>query len=322
MILFLHGSDTYRSRQKLKELKDKFIKEVDPQGYNLSLLLGSDTTISAVMEAAMASPFMADKRMVILEELSALKMSDKEEAMFIEIVGTLLEQDTIFVVWEGALGKRDLKKKIFKAIQQTKYIIPFEAWNAQQVAGWMAQELTNAEITIGNDALQSLSLAVDDDLWKAQSETKKLIAYCKGNQRNSLDNEAIKLMIAGGSQDNIFALVDAVSQANTKDALMRLHDQLKSGSHELEILSMLMRQYRILQQVKDGLDKGMAPDQIAQSFGLHPFVAKKMSGQARKFSQEQLSVAYERLTTLDKMIKSSGLSGKTLASITVGHLAS
>lgn len=321
MILFLHGSDTYRSRQKLNEIKDKFIKEVDPQGYNLSLFVGADTDISKIMDAALASPFMAEKRMVIIEELSAVKMSDKEQEQFLELIDTLLEQETIFVVYEGALGKRDLKKKIFAALQQSKYVIPFEAWNAQQIAGWLAQEFQQAGITIQPDALQSLSLAIGDDMWKAKSEFNKLLAYATGSNLQTIDLATIKLLVAGGVQDNIFELVDAVSQGRERDALKRLHDQLQSGSHELEILSMLMRQYRILQQIKDGLDHGLTPDQIAKQFGMHPFVAKKMSGQARMFSQEDISKAYDLLVCLDRGIKSSGLSGKLLISTTVSHLA-
>ena len=40
MIIFLFGADTFRSRQKLKEIKDKFLREVDSSGMNMQTLDG------------------------------------------------------------------------------------------------------------------------------------------------------------------------------------------------------------------------------------------------------------------------------------------
>jgi DNA polymerase-3 subunit delta len=321
MIIFLHGSDTYRSRQKLKDLQTKFKKEVDPQGYNLSFLSGKDTTMSQVLDALSAAPFMATKRMVIVEEITNLDCSDKEEESFCSLAESLLEDETIFVVWEAGLGKRDLKKSILQPLLKSKYVMPFEAWNAQQVAGWMNQEFQQAGITINGDALQHISLAIGDNSWKAASEVKKLIAYAQANQKTQLTREDIALMVPEGALDNIFELVDAVSQGRRSEALKRLHDQIRSGNHELEILGMLVRQFRILQQVKDGLDQRMTPDQIASHYGMHPFVAKKMSSQARRFNQETIRQSYELLTDVDHAIKSSGLPPNMLLSKTVAEIS-
>jgi len=320
MLLFLHGSDTFRSRQKLKELTDKFKKEVDPQGYNLSTFIGGQVEFGKIMDALHASPFMANKRMIVIEELSKLKLSDKEQESLLLQIDNVLEDETILIIWEGALGKRDLKKKLFTAVQKTKYILPFESWNAQQIAGWINQELQQVGITIDGAALQYLSLAIGENLWQASSEKNKLIAYAQANNLTNLDVKAVSLLIAGGAQDNIFALVDSISQGNEKEALKRLHDQLTSGSHELEVLTMIIRQYRILTQVQDGLQKGMTADQIAKEYGMHPFVVKKISTQARSFDQASLQKAYRLLKGVDKKMKSSGLSMTTLLSMTTEKL--
>lgn len=322
MILFLHGSDTYRSRQKLKELQIKFKTEVDPQGYNLSVFIGNDTTFSKLMDALSASPFMASKRMVVLEELSKLSFSDKEEETFLEILERLLEEETIFIVWEGALGKRDLKKKVFAQLQKTNYVLPFESWDAQQIAGWIHQELQQEQIAIEGEALQYLSLAIGENLWQAANEKEKLLAYAQANKLDTIRVKDVSLLVAGGAQDNIFALVDAISQGNEQEALQRLHDQLQSGSHELEVLTMIIRQYRILAQVKDGIERGLSPDQLAKQYGLHPFVAKKMSSQARRIEFSSIQKAYDLLEQVDRKMKSSGLSMTTLLSTTTEKLAS
>lgn len=321
MILFLHGSDTYRSRKKLQELQQKFFNEVDKQGYNLTVLQGADATASDLIQAVSAMPFMATKRMVVVEEISKMNYDEKEAQSILDTIDSLLEQDTILVVWEAGLGKRDLKEPVFAALLKSKYVMPFESWNSQQVAGWMMEEFKKEGVSIDSEALNYLSLAVEDNLWRAASEVEKLVNYAKANNTTSLDKKAVSLMVASGVYDNIFEMVDAVSQGNLKGALKRLHDQIEAGNHELEIVGMLFRQFRLLRQVKDGLQNNQSPDEIAKHFGIHPFVVKKMSSQARSISDDDIAESYQMLVDLDASIKSSGLSPTLLLSTTVAKIA-
>ena len=48
MIIFLYGADTFRSREKLKSLKDRFIREVDRSGLNLIELDGEKAGINDI----------------------------------------------------------------------------------------------------------------------------------------------------------------------------------------------------------------------------------------------------------------------------------
>jgi len=320
MIVFLFGKDTFRSRQKLAELRQKFFNEVDPQGYNLKVLLGADASVGDIIDAISAAPFIASKRMVILEEYSKMSLNDKEEASLLEVTEQLLEGDTIFVVWEEELSKQQQGQPFFKLLSKSKYVMPFEAWNQQQVAGYMAQQLKDQGLTINGDALQYLSLAVDDNMWLAASELNKLVHYAKAKALSVIDKEAVELLVSSGAHDDIFALVDAVSEGNPKIALDRLHDQLAVGSHELQIVSMLHRQFRLLQQIKDGLSQGLSADDIAKNYGIHPFVVKKMTRQANNISQQAVREGYDRLNELDAKIKSTGLDPTLLLSKTVAQL--
>lgn len=320
MILFLHGKDTFRSRQKLAELRQKFFNEVDPQGYNLKVLSGNEATLEEIIDALNAAPFMASKRMVILEEYSRMSLSEKEEASLTEIAEGLLDSETIFAVWEEELNKTQRNQPFFKVLLKSKYVMPFENWNQAQVAGFMAQELRGKGLTITNDALDYLSLAVDDNMWLASSELNKLIHYARGADIQEIDKETVELLVSAGARDDIFALVDAVSQGDRKNAFKRLQEQLAVGSHELQIASMLNRQFRLLQQIKDGLEQGLSQDDIAKNYGIHPYVVKKMSGQAQKIAAEDISRAYNLINQLDATIKSSGLDPAMLLNKTVAEL--
>lgn len=320
MIIFLYGADTFRSRQKLKEIRDKFRREVDPQGLNLSVLAGAQTKPSQLMDALSASPFLARKRMVILEQLSEIDFSDAQKEAFLEMIGRLLESDTVFVLWEEELGKRDLSGKLFKAVLKSKLVYEFAAWDSRQVAGWMMQQLKAAGVTMDEQAWAYVSMGVGDNMWLASSEVEKLRHFAAGAGKRQLTLADAQDLVSAGLQDDVFALVDAVSKRQGREALWRLYQQLQGGSHALELLSMVIRQYRILQQVSDGLAEGLPPDAIAKQYKLHPFVVKKMAAQVSGKGAAVASI-YKLLCETDAAIKSSGISADLLLTRVVAKLA-
>ncbi len=322
MILVFHGADTFRSRQKLREVLEKFRRDVDPQGYNTSKLDGRTTTCQAIVSALSAAPFMARKRLVLVEQLTQLDFKKDEEATMVSIVEQMLASDTVFVVWEEELGKTEWKSPVFAALKASPYVAEFASLDASQVSGWMRQRLAAAGVQLDNAAWAYAAMSVEDDLFRASSECDKLAAYAQAVGKATLTLADIKPLIAGGLHDDVFALVDAVSQGRAGASLALLQDQLASGSHALEITTMLVRQYRILQQVLDGLQQGLPPDRIASIYKMHPFVAKKMASQARQVKPGQIKRAYDVLTRLDVDLKSSGLPSETLITAAVAHLAS
>ena len=69
MIIFLYGEDSFRSRQKLNELKEKFLREIDPSGNSLTVLNGETADMSRISESIGAGSLIAKKRMVVIESI-------------------------------------------------------------------------------------------------------------------------------------------------------------------------------------------------------------------------------------------------------------
>ena len=51
MFFFLYGPDTFRAKQKIKQLKDKFIAEVDPEGTSIVELDGAKLKLEELFDA-------------------------------------------------------------------------------------------------------------------------------------------------------------------------------------------------------------------------------------------------------------------------------
>jgi hypothetical protein len=67
MIIHLTGSDTYRSAQRLAELRRAFIEKHDPKGLGTITLDGSTGTVEELRTALTATGFFSTKRFVAVD---------------------------------------------------------------------------------------------------------------------------------------------------------------------------------------------------------------------------------------------------------------
>jgi DNA polymerase-3 subunit delta len=66
---------------------------------------------------------------------------------------------------------------------------------------------------------------------------------------------------------------------------------------------MIVRQFRIMIQVKELGEQGLSQRDMATRLNLHSFVVEKTTRQAMNFSMEQLETVYRKLLETDVAIK-------------------
>ncbi len=308
MIIFLHGEDTYRSREKLKGLKDKFVREVDSSRMNLDVIEASDIDFGKFRSMVGASPFLAKKRMVVFLNLAKNKNIQAEAAEFLADED---RDDSILIFWEE--GR--VNNKLFKFLSQQKYKQEFEPLSDLSLGRWIGEKVSERGGKIEQPAVRALVEYVGNNLWLLSNEINKLIAYKNGREIKKADVEEL---VHTKFDDNIFGLVDALGVKNKKQALKLLDNQLKFGSTPFYIISMLVRQYRILLQAHENID--LPSKDLSAKTGLHPFVAKKALAQARKYKFSDLQRIYCELLSMDKKIKSSSLDPELLVDLLIAEV--
>lgn len=111
------------------------------------------------------------------------------------------------------------------------------------------------------------------------------------------------LLTPYAAQADIFSLVDAIGQRRNKAAATLLHRKLEAGDEPLYLMAMVVRQIRLLIQVKEGLMAGDRPDEIAHRAKIHPYVTGKLVRQAGNFELVQLEAIHRQLLEVDVAIK-------------------
>jgi len=306
MIIFLHGTDTYRSRQQLKFYKEGFVKKYDPSGLNCTVLDGEKLTFSDFRKACGATGFLSKKRMIIVENLFSKNKDKKIQHEIIEYIDHEFSKDNVLIFWEEEPDEWRERKKLgvapfYKRLMKEKQeYFPFLI--GEQLNRWIRTEVAKNKGKIDNAAILELASLVGSDLWAMDTEIEKLINYKKNKIIAASD---VRQMVRTKFDENIFHLTDALSEKNGKLSLKLLNDQIRSGAHPLYVLTMLVRQFRILLQVKEILNQEENYYTVASRLNLHPFVAQKAIKEARRFTLDELKNIYQKLLEIDIKLKTS-----------------
>ncbi len=321
MIIFLHGSDTFRSRRQLKKMVDKFKVDRDPEGLNTAVLDCTKEELPKVMEQILAMPFLAEKRMVVLENLlSATKKGDLQEEILKRIEEKTLPEENVYVFWESA-GKPKTKvaKELLARLLKEKYAQEFAALSGAQLSAWISTEVKEKGGVISNHALQFLVGNTGSDMWLINSLVEQLLAYRDGKE---IISEDVNLFVEEQSDDSIFNLVDAIVAHQPKIVYKMIRQQYKIGKDPHYVFTMLLRQFRILLELRDIYDREDNPNSnaLAKELGLHPFVVKKSLPFVKKYNLTELKDIHRQLLDFDIKLKTGSNDPVLLLDIFVGGL--
>jgi len=299
MIISLYGADSFRSRRFLQELKNKFVKDVDPDSHSFSVVDGAGAALSDISEKINTGSLFVKKRFVIIENI----FKNKSEKIFSELAPYLEKlaksDDNILIFRDEDIESQTLKaaaKKLLAFFKLQPYSQEFKALSPAQLLAFIKKEATAYNKDISAPAASLLASLTGGNLWQISTEVKKLSFY---NDEKIISAETVKEMVSGSYDENIFGLSDAISAKNRKTAINLLEEQYAAGLSDEYLLTMLIRQFKILLQIRESLDADINPAEIATRLKIHPYVAKKGVMQAKNFSAPILKNYLNRLVFLD-----------------------
>jgi len=328
MIFFLYGPDTFRSRQKLREIKEKFIREIDKSSLNIESLDGEKLDITDFEKALFTPAFLAKKRLVIVENLLSKNKGKIIQNEVLEILEKNDLAEVILVFWESGLDDAKAKKSkakkpgkrslgLFNQLNKEKLAQKFALLDEYGTNQWAAAEFKKRGGKIQPAALKLLTDLVGNDLWQLNGEIDKLMAFTRGQEISAANvTQLVKIKL----DEDTFKLTDALAQKNKKVALKLISDQLKNGTSAVELLTLIIWQFKNLLIVKSFMAKngaGYPPTRLTYQLGLHPFVVKKAMTMARNYQLENLKDIYQHLLKIDYKIKTSQINAEVLFDLLV-----
>jgi DNA polymerase-3 subunit delta len=344
--LFLN-SDEYLVAQRLAEFKAA-LGDPELASLNIAELGPGGIEPPRLLAEAALMPFLAEKRLLIVRGyLDALdkRMAQTKTpggAAYLEAADLLTRLpdapetcDLVFV--DGAVDKRRGLYKGFTlpaaggqperkvpgievlvkggAVQLVDLPTP----DAKTLGAWVQQHARARKIAVQPDAAALLANFVGRNLRQLDNELEKLSLYAYGRPITAQD---VRAMVADASEEMIWNLTDGLCQRNPSKAMHALRELRRSDQAPLMLLGSIVRQYRLLIQVKTMLQRGVLPaEKIAAELHEKSFPVEKAQKLVGLYSFSELDAIMDRLLETDVAMKTGG-DQDTLLDVLVADLTS
>jgi DNA polymerase-3 subunit delta len=324
----LIGNDDYSLRQALEEIK-KSIGDAIALMTNTTVFDGKSVTPEQLRGACEVMPFLAEKRLVIveglLERFEPKGRNDRKKAprrnessekyrTFVEAVKDLPPFTELVLIGGGIKTSNPLLRELTNLGR----IRNFKPLNHTQLEQWVGKRVKESDGSISPQALKILVTFVGNDLWAMANEVDKLVLFTGGRRIEEAD---IKAVVSSAREESVFALVDAVLEFRTGTAQSMLQHLYTQGMAPAQLLVMLSRQVRIILQMKELRAQGKSRADIQSKLGLaSDFVLRRAWEQADRYTPGRIRELYHRLLETDIAIKTGRMDGEIALNILVTEL--
>jgi DNA polymerase-3 subunit delta len=231
MIILLYGPDTFRSRQKLREIVERY-KKIHKSWLNLKYFDAQKDNLEDLLDWLKHLPMFNEKKLVVLK--NALKLANQLKKPAKEHIILFFEES-------------DVKEKVPGAKTQK-----FDFLTGLSLKKWVKSEFEKQGAKPSQEAIETLINFVGSDSWQLSNEIKKLAAFRAGSKTVSARD--VELLVRPKIETDIFKTVRFLAFRNKKQALALIHQHLEKGDNPLYLLAMITWQFRrLLTQGKNNL---------------------------------------------------------------------
>lgn len=318
-----HGDDLFAIEEEVARMRQRMGEDSADAALNIITFEGRTAEVADVFNAASALPFFADKRLVIvtgwlgwLGRSGAGKAGQETLGRIVEQLPRLPDWARLVFVEKEPLPEDNPVLRLARS-EPRGYIRTFRL--PQNPARWIVQRAEHYGAAIEPGAVQALALLFSDNLVAADNELFKLAAYVgEGRPISEADVAALTPYVP---EESVFEMVDALGRRDGRTATRVLHRLLEKGD-PLALLGMVVRQFRLLIQAREHLERGAGRGTaMGRALGVHRFVAEKLEVQSRNFSLEDLEHIYHTLLDLDRRIKTGEIEAELALDVLIAGLS-
>ncbi len=296
------GEEPFQTKEITDRLKAFFIKtgenassdfnfeRFDGQGLQANELVASLDTLPGLFSEE------GDRRVILCTELDKAP-----ESSLTELTNYLSRPaETTCFVMTAVKAKKN--KAWYKAIDANGYVIEVAEPHDRDWPKWQGYFEKKIGKRISPEAWNALVEFGDRKLSALWNELDKVATYV--GEAQVIELGAVQACCTNLSAENVFKFAEDVLSRKKISALKRYYQLLDDGENEIKILSLLIRQFRLIWQAlslkAQGMDDAKA---IASEVGAHPFFVNNILRQSKGHSAKTIEEALSQLAECDYAIK-------------------
>ncbi len=302
-VLYLFGDEPYLIERGIEGLRTKIIP-AHLQEFNRDVYSAGEVPASRIVDAARTVPMLNPWRFILVKEADRFAPGDIDQFLpYIEEPSP----STCLVLWGDTGGHW---KQFFPKIRGVGAVIQIKSFFAGKLIGWIKREAQACGKGMTREAAEYLKDMVGNRLRDLHNEIEKTVAYV--GEKPVIELEDVEGVVSEVRTRTIFELTDAIGTRNSLEALRILRRMLQAGEAHLKILSMIVRQFRLIWRAQDRVSRGVEKEELGRRLKLHHFYLESILEQTANFNEDNLREGFRRFLQTDLAMKTTTLSKELL----------
>ncbi|MCD8069558.1 MAG: DNA polymerase III subunit delta, partial [Lachnospiraceae bacterium] len=207
-IYVLYGKEDYLRKQYRDRLVEALLDGGDSMNYTCAR--GKDYDLAGLIDLAETMPFLAERRIIVLEDTGILKSGGDELAGY-------LSEPCPTTVWVLVDSDCDKRSKLFKAADKFGKCVELAAQDEATLKKWVLGLIKKENKKISANTLSQLLERTGGDMTTIRLELEKL--FCYTMDRDCITMEDVEAVCPPRITGRIFDMVDAIGARDRAKAL-------------------------------------------------------------------------------------------------------
>ena len=232
---------------------------------------------SALVDAFMPAPMMADRKLIVLSGIDFNAMRSHEVDALCAALESLSEYDYNTLIINASADRLDggnMPKKPSTLVQRlAEYLTPvyFEKNSPARLAAWVAKHFEHSGVTASPDVCTLLIERCGRDMFNLATETDKLAYYVLSKGRSTVAREDVIEIAIPVSEHDTFAFTNAIGARRRDEALDILRDMKGRRLEPVIIIGEITRTVCDMMAIATLRSDGLTQREIADATALNEY---------------------------------------------------
>lgn len=259
-VTLITGREDYLRHHNSEALCRAILGDGDRMNY--AHFQGSGIALGEVLSLAGTLPFLAEHRVLFLEETGLFAQAGAEAEQLAAALEEIPET-TYYVFCESAVNG---STKLSQTVKKLGWVMQCDTPDARYLGQFVREIMTQRGMKITPGAVSLLLDYAGDDLLNIRNESTKLADYCYGRQEAT--EEDVRVICSARVKDRIFDMISAIAAGRRETALGIYMDLLRLQTAPQVILSLMFREFNQLLQAMELAEKKVETGEAAKLLGL------------------------------------------------------
>ena len=295
-LYYFYGPEKWLMDEALNKIKEKVLNPAT-RDFNLAVLDAEEGDPETILSSLQVFPVLSSRRLVVIRRADVLWK--KGSSFLLDYI--LNPNPSTCAVFLGE--KADLRTKFFQGLEKKGAVISFYPLFEKEIIRWVRLQAGQLGYSISAPAVDLLLDRVGPSLRELSLELQKLTLLPEN--RKSIEEGDVRALTGDMRDESPFELSRAAGRFNLREALRVLRKNLQQGEPLPLLLSLIVRQFRLIRKAQELHGEGVDKKTIEAKLRIPPRGAEDFWRQVEGFP----SAAFEQLWLtswkMDQELKSS-----------------